>query len=115
MRIPQAGAVSTSLAVGTSAAEEMLRAQMTNTIVVPDGALVTENKADRPMVSELKGIGLNVIALPQETLYVLQDGITAKLRAREGRALQVISEQCINIEQLSLQRDEVVAQNKQLV
>jgi hypothetical protein len=54
-------------------------------------------------------------ALPRETLYVLQDGITAELRARESRALQVLSEQKINMEQLSLQRDEVVSQNRQMV
>ena len=61
------------------AAKEMLRAQMTNTIVLPDGALVIENEADRPMVTGLKGIRLNIVALPRETLYILQDGVTTKL------------------------------------
>ena len=84
---------------------------MTNTIVLPEGALVIENEADRPMVSGLKGIGINMAALTWETLYVLQDGVTVELRAKEGCALQVMSEHHINIEQLSLQRDEVVAQN----
>jgi len=56
-----------------------------------------------------------MVALPRETLYVLQDRITTKLRAREDRALQVLSEKKINMEQLSLQRDEVVSQNRQMV
>ncbi len=115
VRTPQAGTVSTSLAIGTSAAEEMLRTRVTNTIVLPDGALTTENEADRPMVSSLKGVGLNMAVLPRETLHLLQDGVTAELRARESRALQVMSEQRINIEQLSLQRNEVVEQNKQIM
>ena len=87
----------------------MLRTPMTNTIVLPEGALVIENKADRPMVSALKGVGINMVAFPRETLYVLQDGITTELWARESSALQVINEQKINMEQLSLQCDEVVS------
>jgi len=65
----------------------MLRAQTTNTLVLLEGALVTTNESDRPTVSTLKGIGINMAALPRETLYVLHDGITAKLQARESRAL----------------------------
>ena len=59
------------------------------------------------MVTTLQGIGINMATLPQEMLYVLHDGITAELRARESRTLQVLSEQRINMEQLSLQHDEV--------
>jgi len=65
---------------------------MSNNIVLPEGALVTENEAERPMVSRLKRIRLNMVALPWETLYVLQDRVIAELRAREGHALQVMSE-----------------------
>lgn len=91
MRTPQAGTLSTSLAVGMVAAEKMLYTCMTNTIVLPEGALVTENEVDKPTISALKGVGINMVALPQETLYVLQDRVTAELRDREGRALQVLS------------------------
>lgn len=62
----------------------------------------------------MKGWGLNLVAFPRETLYQLQDGITGKLRSREGHALQVLSEKNINLEQLSLQRDSLVAQNQGL-
>lgn len=68
MRTPQASTVSTNLAVGTSAAKEMPHARMTNIIMLPDGALITENEADTPMVNGLKGIILNVAALPRDTL-----------------------------------------------
>jgi len=37
-------------------------------------------------------------ALLWETLYVLQDGITAELQARESCALQMLSKQKINME-----------------
>lgn len=42
--------MSTNLAVGTTIAEEMLHAQMTYTIELPNGALVIENEVDRLMV-----------------------------------------------------------------
>lgn len=61
---PQAGTLSTSLTVGTIATEEMLCAHTTNTIVLPERALVTSNEADKPMVSTLKGIGINMVAFP---------------------------------------------------
>ena len=105
---PQVGTVSTNLAVSTLAVEEMLHARVTNTIIMLDGALITEKEADRPMVNSLKGVGLNMVTLPWETLYFLQDGVTAELRARESRAIQVMSEQHINIELLSLQRNEAM-------
>ena len=63
--------MSTNLALGMKATEEKLCARVTNTIVLPEGALVTENEADRPMVSRLKGIKINMVALPWETFYVL--------------------------------------------
>ena len=66
--------------------------------MLPEGALATTNEADRPTISALKGIGINMAALPRETLYFLQDGITVELRARESCALQVLSEQKINME-----------------
>jgi len=50
-------------------------------IVLPDGALTTENEADRPTVSSLKGVGLNMVVLPQKTLYLLHDGVTSELKA----------------------------------
>lgn len=60
---------------------------MTNAILLPDGALTTENEVERPMVSSLKGVGLNMATLPLETLNLLQDGVTVELRAWESRTL----------------------------
>lgn len=70
----------------------MLWARMTNTILLPEGALVSSDAMEQMTVSMMKGLGLNLDALPQEMLYHLQDGITAKLRARENCAIQVLSE-----------------------
>lgn len=52
-------------------AEQMLHTLVTNTIVLPEGSLVTTNEANRPTVSALKGLGINMATLPWETLYVL--------------------------------------------
>lgn len=70
----------------------MLCAYMTNTTVLPEGELVIENEADRHTISVLKGVGINMVVLPREKLYVLQDGVTQELWAMEGHALQVMSE-----------------------
>lgn len=64
---------------------------------------------DRATVGQIKGLGLNLAALLRDILYHLQDRAIVELRAREGRVMQMLSEQRINIEHLSLQHDEVVA------
>ncbi len=68
---PQEGTLSTHIAIGTSAAEQMLRTRMVNTIVLPGGALVSSNAMDQLSISMMKGLGLNLAALPLETLYLL--------------------------------------------
>lgn len=85
--------MSTILAIGASVVIEMLCTRVNNVILLPDGALTTENEVDMPMISSLKGVGLNMAMLPQEMLHLLQDGVTGELRAQESRTLQVMSEQ----------------------
>jgi len=63
--------VSTSLTIGTSEATKMLRAKVSNAKVMLDGAPTTENEADRPIVSTLKGVGLNFVVIPSEVLHLL--------------------------------------------
>jgi len=88
---------------------------MTNNIVLPEGELVQSNEADRPSGSMLKVLSLNLASLPRKTSYGLQDGIVAELCARKGCAIQILREQNINMEQISLQHDELVLRNQQLV
>jgi len=121
-RASQVGMVSTSLAIGTSEAADMLRTKASSVLVLPDGALKIENKAERPTVSALKGVWLNLVVLPHEALHLLQDGVIAELRAHEHRALQVINEQKINNEQMALQRNatstaeaEATSQSKKII
>jgi len=83
----QAGMVSTSLAIDTLEVADMLRMKASSAIVLPDGALTMENKADRPTVSALKGVGLNLVALLREALHLLEDGVIGELRAHEHHAL----------------------------
>lgn len=84
--------MSTSLAIDTSEAADMLHVKASSVIMLPDGALTIENEADKPTVSTLKGVGLNLETLPCEALHLLRDGVIAKFRARDHCALQVISE-----------------------
>ena len=76
----------------------MLHAKAYSAIVFPYGALTTENEAGRNTVNALKGVGLNLAALPGETLHLLQDGVITKLTTPEHHALQVISEHQIKNE-----------------
>ena len=75
---------------------------MANTIVLLEGVLVAVNETNRFSMSMMKGLGLNMASLLHETLHLLQNGITEELRARESHVIQVLSEQKINMEQLSL-------------
>lgn len=84
--------MSTRLAISTLAAEEMLHTRVTNMIMLPDGALTIEKEANRAMVSSSKGVRLNMVTLPREMLYLLQDRVIAELQAKESHALQVMSE-----------------------
>jgi len=68
---PQADTVSTNLVIDTSATKEMLRTRVTNTIVLPEGALTTEKEANKLVVNSLKGVEWNMVALSWETLYLL--------------------------------------------
>ena len=61
----------TSLAIGTLEAAEMLRAKVCSVIVLPDGEKITKNEADKPTISALKGVGLNLAVLPGEALHLL--------------------------------------------
>ena len=61
---PQKGTIATCVATGTSATDQMLHARMDNTIVLLEGALVAENEIDRAVVGKIKGLGLNLAALP---------------------------------------------------
>lgn len=63
--------MSTSLAIGTSKVVDMLHTNNSIANVMLDGALTTENQADRPTINTLKGVGLNLVALPREVLHLL--------------------------------------------
>jgi len=70
--------------------------------VLLDGALNTKIEANRTAVSTLKGVGLNLVALPSEALHLSQDGMIVELRAGEQRTLQVINEKKINNAQMAI-------------
>ena len=59
------------MVINTSNVVDMLHMKASNAIVLPDGALTMENEADRPTVSALKGVGLNLAVLPCEALHLL--------------------------------------------
>jgi len=44
-------------------AKQMLHVWMKNTIVLLEGELVTTNEANRPIVSTMKGLNINMAAL----------------------------------------------------
>ena len=108
------GTIATHGVIRMSATEQLLKAQMVHTIVILEGALIAENEEDTTIVGQLTGLGLNLATLPQESLYQLQDSTMMELRARERHVEQVLSKQRINIEQLTLQWDEAVAQSQQV-
>lgn len=69
------------LAEGAFEAKQILCAHTTKTSVLTEGVVLVEAEGN------MKDWGLNLAALLRETLYQLQDGVTAELCVREGRAL----------------------------
>lgn len=112
MQPPQEGTVTAYGATGTPTTEQLLWAKMDNIIALPEGALTVDSTEDRATVGQIKVFGLNLTALPRDTLYQLEDEATAELCAREGRAVKMLNEQWINIKKLSLQCDEALVQNQ---
>lgn len=106
---PQTGTMAQYVATGIAEAEQMLRDHMNNPFVLTEGMLVAASECDRAAISSMRGVSLNLAALPCEILYQLQDGVIAELRAWEGYAIQVLNEQKIDMDQLSLQLDDLVA------
>jgi len=58
------GTLSTHLAIGSSAVEQMLCTHMENAIVLLEGALIAPNETERFVVNTIKGLGLNLAAPP---------------------------------------------------
>jgi len=75
------------VAAGTSKAKLMLRTRTKNTFPLLEGAVLAAAEGDGATASQMKGWGFNLAAFPRETLYQLQDGVTAELHTREGHAL----------------------------
>jgi len=89
-----------------SVTKQMLRSSTSHTLVLPEGAVFVAAEGD------IRGWGLNFVALPRETLHQFLKGVTTKIRAREGRTLQILIEQNKNLEQLNLQCDSMVMSPK---
>jgi len=57
---------------------------MGNTFIFPEGMLATVSEGYCAAMSKMKGVGLNLAALPCEMMYQLQAGVITELRAWEG-------------------------------
>lgn len=51
--------------------------------MLTNGGLTVEVEADKPTVSALKNIGLNLATLPSAALHTLQASVITELRAQE--------------------------------
>jgi len=89
----------------TTTAEQMVHTQKMNTLALLTSVVLVETEGD------VHSWELNMAALPRETLYQLQDGVITEHCAREGCALQILTEHKANLEQVSHQRDDLVAHN----
>lgn len=107
LQVRPLGGMRPSLPNDTSAVKQMVCASIMNTFVLP-GAIVAEVEGD------IRGWGMNLLTLPRETLYQLQDGVITELHVREGRTLQILMEHKENLEKVSLQCDDLVTHKKEL-
>jgi len=92
LQVRPPGGMIPTITEGIPIAEQMVHASTMNTLVLLAGVVLEEVEGD------MGGWGLNLAALLRETLYQLEDGVTAELCTRQGRALQVLIEQKGNLE-----------------
>lgn len=50
-------------------------------IELSNGSMTIVVEANKATISTLKGIGVDLVALPSEALHTVQDGVITKLRA----------------------------------
>jgi len=79
----QINTASTSLAPGTTQAVDIFRSLDLREFALPDGSLSTEVADDKVIMGSLKKISLNLVALPNEYLHMLQAHVTKKFIAQE--------------------------------
>lgn len=73
-------------------------------VMLPNGALNAEATVDKAIVNNLKNLGLNLAALPNEFLHTLQVGVIAEMKAREQRTLSMINKYKVNNEQMFVEK-----------
>jgi len=96
--IGQATTNQVSLTLGTSQAAELVGTLDLRTITFLDGSIHTESSDDHIILSTIKNIGLNIVALSNETLHALHMGVEDELRTRKQCTLNLISEYKVNNE-----------------
>lgn len=76
----------------------MVRTLDLRIVALPEGSLHIESVDECIILSTLKNIELNIVALANEILHVLQAGVTEELREQEQRTLNLIREYRVNNE-----------------
>ena len=76
--------------------------------MLPKGSLSAEVDNDKAIVSSLKNIRLNLTTLSNEYLHTLETGVTAELRAREQRALNIIRKYREHNEQMFIEKTSTI-------
>lgn len=96
----QVSTAQTSLGPRTGQATKMVRSTDLQAVTLPKGSQSTKSADDKVIVSTLKNIVLNLTALPNEYLHMLQTGVTTQLRAWEKHTLILINEYRVNNEKI---------------
>lgn len=108
LQVRPLGGMLSNLGDDITAVEQTMRSHSINTLVLPVGVVLAEAEGD------MCSWELNLTALPRKTLYQLQDGVTTEPHAMEGRAFQILTEHKENLEQVSLQCDDLGVYNQEL-
>lgn len=61
-----------------------------------EGTLLAKSKEDNAQLEKIKGVGMNLLALPLQTFHALHHGVLDELRIREQCALSMINEVKMN-------------------
>ena len=80
-----------SLETGKIQATELVMTLDLRNITLLDGSIRVELADDHIILSTIKKIGMNIVALSNDTLHALHAALANELRAREQCALNFIS------------------------
>lgn len=98
MKVGQASEVQASLPQVSKSVFETERTLVLRVISLPEGTVLAKSKEAHAKLLKIKGMGVNLVMLPLQTLHTLHQGVSNEICTREKHALSMINKVKLNNE-----------------